>query len=90
MKIKILHKVIENKNETISKLSKRLLTKEADDQDERDEIYMICNRYESGFGHGLADDGFDLSKTPHEQERFGIAYQIGYEAGQERFKQGLK
>ena len=27
-------------------------------------VYMICNSYESGYGHGLANDGLDLSKTP--------------------------
>lgn len=45
------------------------------------EIFQICNSYESGFGHGLSNDGFDLSKTPHTDPRLGEAYQIGYEAG---------
>jgi len=44
-------------------------------------IFMICNAYESGFGHGLANDGLDLSKTPHSDPELGEAYQIGYEAG---------
>lgn len=46
-------------------------------------VYMICNSYESGYGHGLANDGLDLSKTPHADPEQGEAYQIGYEAGQE-------
>lgn len=47
----------------------------------RDEIYDICNRYESGYGHGLNRDGLDLSKTPHSNPDEGMAYQIGYEQG---------
>ena len=48
-------------------------------------VYQICNRYESGYGHGLKRDGFDLSKTPHADAEMGEAYQIGYEAGYENF-----
>lgn len=44
-------------------------------------IYMICNSYESGYGHGLTNDGLDLSQTPHADAELGEAYQIGYEAG---------
>lgn len=47
-------------------------------------VSMICNSYESGYGHGLANDGLDLSKTPHADPELGEAYQIGYEAGLER------
>lgn len=49
-------------------------------------VYMICNSYESGFGHGLNGDGLDLSKTPHGDPECGEAYQIGYEAGLEASK----
>lgn len=42
---------------------------------------MICDSYESGYGHGLKRDGLDLSKTPHSDPELGEAYQIGYEAG---------
>lgn len=49
-------------------------------------VCMICNRYESGYGHGLANDGLDLSKTPHSDAELGEAYQIGYEAGQEAWR----
>lgn len=45
-------------------------------------IQEICHSYESGYGHGYANDGFDLSKTPHSDKELGEAYQIGYEAGQ--------
>lgn len=53
-------------------------------------IYIICNSYESGYGHGLNNDGLDLSKTPHGDPEYGEAYQIGYEAGFEMYqaKQG--
>lgn len=44
-------------------------------------VYMICDRYESGYGHGWKQDGFDLSKTPHGDAELGEAYQLGYEAG---------
>lgn len=49
-------------------------------------VFMICTSYESGYGHGLADDGLDLSKTPHGDPECGEAYQLGYEAGQEGLK----
>jgi len=65
-------------------LSQERMTKYLKSKDPRQYIYMICSSYESGFGHGLAEDGLDLSKTPHAEEELGIAYQIGYEAGLER------
>ena len=49
-------------------------------------VYQICERYESGYGHGLKEDGLDLSKTPHADPELGEAYQIGYEAGVEGAK----
>lgn len=48
-------------------------------------IFEICDRYESGYGHGLANDGLDLSKTPHADRELAEAYRIGYEAGQEAY-----
>lgn len=50
-------------------------------------VYMICDRYESDYGHGLQNDGLDLSKTPHADPEQGEAYQIGYEAGNATFKE---
>ena len=47
---------------------------------------MICNSYESGYGHGLQNDGLDLSKTPHADIELGEAYQIGYEAGLVKYR----
>lgn len=46
-------------------------------------VFQICNSYESGYGHGLANDGMDLSKTPHSHPypELSEAYQLGYEAG---------
>ena len=49
-------------------------------------IYVICDSYESGYGHGLQGDGLDLSKTPHGDPECGEAYQIGYEAGFEMYQ----
>ena len=49
-------------------------------------VFMICDRYESGFGHGAKNDGLDLSKTPHADPEMAEAYQIGYEAGLEAWK----
>jgi hypothetical protein len=49
-------------------------------------VFMICDAYESGYGHGLANDGLDLSKTPHGNPEHGEAYQLGYEKGQENFQ----
>ena len=53
------------------------------------DLHMICHSYESGFGHGLNNDGFDLSKTPHAEETLGQAYQIGYEEGQKRYRENI-
>lgn len=53
-------------------------------------IYIICNSYESGYGHGLKNDGLDLSKTSHGDPECGEAYQIGYEAGQRRYFESIK
>ena len=44
-------------------------------------VYMICNAYESGIGHGLQQDGM---KNPYsvgsdEREAWGIGYQEGNE-----------
>ena len=49
-------------------------------------IYMICDRYESGYGHGIKCDGLDLSRTPHSDPELAEAYQIGYDAGLEIWK----
>lgn len=46
------------------------------------EVFMICDAYESGMGHGLERDGlinpYDKLSKLHE------AYQIGYDLGVER------
>jgi hypothetical protein len=48
-------------------------------------VYAICDRYESGYGHGIRNDGLDLSKTPHTDLECAEAYQIGYEAGFKKY-----
>ena len=44
-------------------------------------VYMICNAYESGFGHGLNNDG--LNGDYYSDSELNEAYKIGYEAGQD-------
>lgn len=44
-------------------------------------VEEICDRYESGYGHGLNGDGLDSSKTPHNSPELAEAYQYGYEQG---------
>ncbi len=48
-----------------------------------DDIEAICDGYESGYGHGLWNDGLDLSKTPFANPLVGKAYQLGYDKGLE-------
>lgn len=48
-------------------------------------VFMICDRYESGYGHGIKNDGQDGSKTPHGDPEHREAYQIGYDAGLRKF-----
>ena len=46
------------------------------------EIYMLCNAYESGVGHGLQQDGHDSKNgTLYASKDLNEAYQIGYEFG---------
>ena len=42
-------------------------------------VYMICNAYESGIGHGLKKDGLCNPYTPgtDEHEAYGVGYQEG-------------
>lgn len=45
-------------------------------------VKWLCDRYESGFGHGIKADGLDASKTPHGDDKEADAfYQEGYEMG---------
>jgi hypothetical protein len=47
-------------------------------------IFMICDAYESGFGHGLQEDGHNGLDNPYGDPDHNEAYQIGYQAGLER------
>lgn len=58
----------------------------SEDDTEPSRIFIICDWYESGYGHGYAGDGLDLSRTPHADLECGEAYQVGYEAGQHKRK----
>lgn len=44
-------------------------------------VEEICDRYESGYGHGLANDGLDSSKTPHNSPEIAEAYRKANGAG---------
>jgi hypothetical protein len=48
-------------------------------------IKIICSHYESGYGHGVKNDGFDLSKTPYSDPELGEAYQYGYQCGNNEY-----
>lgn len=51
-------------------------------------VYMICNAYESGVGHGFKMDGLI---NPHREGTDEYeAYDIGYEAGVEQRKEKEK
>lgn len=47
-------------------------------------VFVICNAYESGFGHGLEDDKLVNPYTEGTNER--EAYDIGYDEGKSRRK----
>jgi hypothetical protein len=44
-------------------------------------VAMICDSYESGYGHGVRSDNMNIDKTPHSDPELGEAYQLGYSAG---------
>ena len=89
-KIDLINTIKRLKNDIVRRdiIIKRLFAKRNEKNEvSREEIYMICNSYESGFGHGVANDGLDLSRTPHSEKHLGDAYQIGYKAGNKRYTQ---
>ena len=47
-------------------------------------VYMICDAYESGFGHGLQDDGHDDGKDLYADPELAEAYTLGYTVGLEK------
>lgn len=49
-------------------------------------VYMICDSYESGYGHGIKNDGIDITHTPMEDKECAEAYQIGYEVGKREWE----
>lgn len=52
------------------------------------QVFMICDAYESGMGHGLQRDGHCLAvfTNPEHTE----AYRIGYELGEKRASEANK
>lgn len=53
-------------------------------------VYMICDSYESGYGHGIKNDGLDITHTPIEDKECAEAYQIGYEEGKRRCEDRMR
>lgn len=49
-------------------------------------VFAICERYESGYGHGLKNDGLDETKTQHSNPDHHEAYRIGYANGLSQHK----
>ena len=49
-------------------------------------VYMICDSYESGYVHGIKNDGLDITRTPIENKECAEAYQIGYEEGKREWE----
>ena len=47
-------------------------------------VFMICDAYESGIGHGLEEDGFSRGEDYYDDPELAEAYTIGYEEGQDR------
>lgn len=48
-------------------------------------VYMICNAYESGMGHGLQQDRVSNPYVPRSDE--SEAWQYGYDEGDDRAKE---
>lgn len=44
-------------------------------------VFMICDAYESGLGHGLQNDGLTVDKTPFGDPDHSEAYDIGFRKG---------
>lgn len=53
-------------------------------------VYMICDSYESGYGHGIKNDGLDITHTPIEDKECAEAYQIGYEEGKRQWEARMR
>lgn len=50
-------------------------------------VFMICDAYESGMGHGLQQDGHYNGSLYFSDPECAEAYTIGYELGAERAKE---
>lgn len=48
-------------------------------------VFMICDAYESGFGHGLQNDGHNDGSAIHGDPECAEAYTLGYTAGNEKY-----
>lgn len=53
-------------------------------------VYMICDSYESGYGHGIKNDGLDITCTPIGDKDCAEAYQIGYEKGKRQWEKAMR
>ena len=55
------------------------------------EVYKICHAYESGFGHGVKNDGHSSGSYGGEgSDKLNEAYAIGYQEGFRRWEDAQK
>lgn len=47
------------------------------------DVFVICDAYESGFGHGLQNDGLKMGRSYFASKECADAYELGYEKGLE-------
>lgn len=47
------------------------------------DVFVICDAYESGIGHGLQNDGLKYGRSYFASKEAADAYELGYEKGQE-------
>lgn len=47
------------------------------------DVFVICDAYESGIGHGLQNDGLKMGRSYFASKECADAYELGYEKGLE-------
>jgi len=53
-------------------------------------VFMICDAYESGFGHGLYNDAHHDGNVLYADPELAEAYSLGYQSGNEKFHDELR
>jgi hypothetical protein len=46
------------------------------------DVIVICDAYESGYGHGFSNDGLKMGRSYFASKEQADAYELGYEKGQ--------